>query len=60
MVAALVSDVVPACGATGVMRSQFPVGLCRGAEGRCCLEGTLPAEAFLADAKLERSVHKEI
>jgi len=52
-VAAVVSDVLPACGRAGAARSRFPMGLCCDAGGCRCLEGTLPAEAFVAVVKLE-------
>lgn len=48
------SDTVPACGRAGATRSQFPTSLCRGAGGRRCPQGTLPAEAFVADVKFVR------
>lgn len=58
-VAAVVRDAVPARGRAGATRSRFPAGSCRGADGCCCLEGTLPAEAFVANVKLVRDVSTE-
>lgn len=53
---AVASDAVPACGRAGMTRSQLPAGLCCDADGCHCLEGTLAAEAFVANMKLVRDL----
>lgn len=44
------------CGRAGAARSQFPAGLCRGADGCRCPQSTLPAEAFVGHVKFVRDL----